>query len=121
MHGCSSGGTSCSYFSSSCKVSASSVSTPGISVSTPFISKSAAKQSFSSFGNYLLWFLFSFICCVIIGSWGFLLWIAITGFVILLQKRVKKQGEIIVDVAPDRQLKPKSNSILETYRLKRML
>lgn len=119
MHGCSSGGTSCSY-SSSCGVSASSVSTPGISLSTPFISKSAAKQSSSSFRNYLLWFLFSFICCGIIGSWGFLLWIAITGLVILSQERAKKQGEIIVNVAPDRQLKPRHNSNLETYRLKRM-
>ncbi len=119
MHGCSSSGTSCSY-SNSCGVSASSGSTPGISVSTPFISKSAAKQSSSSFGNFLLWFLFSFICCVIVGSWGFLLWIAITGLMILSQERVKKQDEIIVDVAPDRQLKPRHNSNLEIYRSKRM-
>lgn len=121
MHGCSSGGTSCSYSSSNCGVSASSGSTPGISVSTPFISKNAAKQSSSSFRNYLLWFLFSFICCVIVGSWGFLLWIAITGLIILSQKRVKKQDEIIVDVAPFRQLKPEHHSSTEIYRLRRMI
>lgn len=122
MHGCSAGGTSCSYSGSNCGVSASSVSTPGISVSASFAGKSAFEKSSSGFLGYPFWLLFSFSLCLILDSWFFFLWVAITGLLTLNSKAdARELGETIFDEKePSRQLKHELNPNLGIYRLRRM-